>query len=105
MHDPPQIEDEPVIARREHPHAVRSAVPSFAPPHAKEAAVIAAKGGVMRFGLFGGAAARRGVPAAESARGYHDYVEYHVEAEALGYHGMLRPPSTISRRSARYRPR
>ena len=39
----------------------------------------------MRFGLFGGASARRGIPAAESARGYHDYVEYHVEAEALGY--------------------
>src|SRR5512138_3848222 len=39
----------------------------------------------MRFGLFGGASARRGVSAAESARGYHDFVEYHVEAEALGY--------------------
>src|SRR5829696_5925144 len=43
----------------------------------------------MRFGLFGGAAARRGVPTAESARGYHDYVEYHVEAEALGLHGSF----------------
>src|SRR5215204_2936659 len=43
----------------------------------------------MRFGLFGGASARRGVPAAESARGYHDYVEYHVEAEALGFHGSF----------------
>jgi luciferase family oxidoreductase group 1 len=43
----------------------------------------------MRFGLFGGAAARRGVPAADSARGYHDYVEYHVEAEALGFHGSF----------------
>src|SRR5919106_5865852 len=39
----------------------------------------------MRFGLFGGASARRGLAAAESARGYHDFVEYHVEAEALGY--------------------
>lgn len=43
----------------------------------------------MRFGLFGGAAAGRGVPAAESARGYHDYVDYHVEAEALGLHASF----------------
>ena len=43
----------------------------------------------MRFGLFGGASARRGVPAAESARGYHEFVEYHVEAEALGFHGSF----------------
>jgi luciferase family oxidoreductase group 1 len=43
----------------------------------------------MRFGLFGGASARRGVPVVESARGYHDYVEYHVEAEALGFHGSF----------------
>src|SRR3954453_17647769 len=43
----------------------------------------------MRFGLFGGASARRGVKAAESARGYHDFVEYHVEAEALGFHGSF----------------
>jgi alkanesulfonate monooxygenase SsuD/methylene tetrahydromethanopterin reductase-like flavin-dependent oxidoreductase (luciferase family) len=44
---------------------------------------------IMRFGLFGGAAARRGLAAAESARGYHDFVEYHVEAEALGFHGSF----------------
>ena len=43
----------------------------------------------MRFGLFGGASARRGVSAAESARGYHDFVEYHVEAEALGFYGSF----------------
>src|SRR6185312_15322031 len=43
----------------------------------------------MRFGLFGGAAARRGMPATESARGYHEFVEYHVEAEALGFHGSF----------------
>src|ERR1044071_211041 len=43
----------------------------------------------MRFGLFGGASARRGVPATESARGYHDFVEYHVEAEALGFQGSF----------------
>src|SRR4051812_28006032 len=43
----------------------------------------------MRFGLFGGASARRGVSTAESARGYHEFVEYHVEAEALGFHGSF----------------
>ena len=43
----------------------------------------------MRFGLFGGASARRGVQAAESARGYHDFVEYQVEAEALGFYGSF----------------
>src|SRR3954447_24879006 len=43
----------------------------------------------MRFGLFGGASARRGVKASESARGYHDFVDYHVEAEALGFHASF----------------
>src|SRR5690242_5964082 len=43
----------------------------------------------MRFGLFGGTSARRGVPTVESARGYHDYIEYHVEAEALGFYGSF----------------
>jgi len=43
----------------------------------------------MRFGLFGGANAPRGLSAGESARGYHDFVEAHVEAEALGYHSSF----------------
>src|ERR671937_758611 len=43
----------------------------------------------MRFGLFGGAQARRGLPAAQSARGYHDVVDYHIEAEALGFYGSF----------------
>ncbi|MBV9862873.1 MAG: LLM class flavin-dependent oxidoreductase [Alphaproteobacteria bacterium] len=43
----------------------------------------------MRFGLFGGAQARRGLPAGDSARGYHDFIEYNVEAEALGLHGSF----------------
>jgi alkanesulfonate monooxygenase SsuD/methylene tetrahydromethanopterin reductase-like flavin-dependent oxidoreductase (luciferase family) len=43
----------------------------------------------MQFGIFGGASARRGLPAAESASGYEDFVEYHVEAEALGFHGSF----------------
>jgi alkanesulfonate monooxygenase SsuD/methylene tetrahydromethanopterin reductase-like flavin-dependent oxidoreductase (luciferase family) len=37
----------------------------------------------MRFGLFGGAQARRGDR--DSARGFRDYVETCVEAEALGF--------------------
>jgi hypothetical protein len=43
----------------------------------------------MRFGLFGGASARRGLSAAESAHGSHDFVDYHVEAEALGFYGSF----------------
>ncbi|MGE0259534.1 MAG: LLM class flavin-dependent oxidoreductase [Alphaproteobacteria bacterium] len=43
----------------------------------------------MRFGLFGGASARRGIEATESARGYHDFVDYHVAAEALGFYGSF----------------
>jgi len=37
----------------------------------------------MRFGLFGSAQARRG--SADPAQGFHDYVDYAVEAEALGF--------------------
>ena len=40
-------------------------------------------GGGMRFGLFGGAVARRGD--GDPARGFRDYVETCVEAEALGF--------------------
>jgi alkanesulfonate monooxygenase SsuD/methylene tetrahydromethanopterin reductase-like flavin-dependent oxidoreductase (luciferase family) len=43
----------------------------------------------MRFGLFGGASARRGLGAAESARGYHEFVDYHIEAEALGIYSSF----------------
>jgi alkanesulfonate monooxygenase SsuD/methylene tetrahydromethanopterin reductase-like flavin-dependent oxidoreductase (luciferase family) len=43
----------------------------------------------MRVGLFGGASAPRGLRVAESARGYHDFIDYHVEAEALGFHGSF----------------
>jgi alkanesulfonate monooxygenase SsuD/methylene tetrahydromethanopterin reductase-like flavin-dependent oxidoreductase (luciferase family) len=41
----------------------------------------------MRFGLFGSAQAPRVV--ADSARGYRDFVEWNVEAEALGYHSSF----------------
>jgi alkanesulfonate monooxygenase SsuD/methylene tetrahydromethanopterin reductase-like flavin-dependent oxidoreductase (luciferase family) len=43
----------------------------------------------MQFGLFGGAAAPRGCSAVESARGYHDFVDLNVQAEALGYHASF----------------
>ena len=43
----------------------------------------------MRFGLFGGASAPRGVDAAESARGLQRVVDAHVEAEELGFHSSF----------------
>ena len=39
----------------------------------------------MEFGLFGSAQAKRGGPDMDSGQGFRDYVEYCVEAEALGY--------------------
>jgi alkanesulfonate monooxygenase SsuD/methylene tetrahydromethanopterin reductase-like flavin-dependent oxidoreductase (luciferase family) len=43
----------------------------------------------MRFGLFGSAQARRGGPDVDSAAGFRDFVEYNVEAEALGFHSSF----------------
>ncbi len=43
----------------------------------------------MRFGLFGSATARHGGPDVDSGRGYKQFVEYNVEAEALGYHSTF----------------
>lgn len=43
----------------------------------------------MRFGLFGSAQARRGTPSADAARGFRDWVEINVEAEALGIHSSF----------------
>ncbi len=39
----------------------------------------------MKFGLFGSAQAQRGGPDLDSGAGFRDYVDYNVEAEALGY--------------------
>ncbi len=39
----------------------------------------------MRFGLFGSAQAKRGGPDMDSGQGFRDFIEYNVEAEALGY--------------------
>src|ERR1700728_2930553 len=43
----------------------------------------------MRFGLFGAAQAQRGGPDVDSAAGFHDYIEYLIEGEALGYHSSF----------------
>jgi alkanesulfonate monooxygenase SsuD/methylene tetrahydromethanopterin reductase-like flavin-dependent oxidoreductase (luciferase family) len=39
----------------------------------------------MKFGLFGSAQAKRGGADLDSAQGFRDFIEYNVEAEALGY--------------------
>jgi alkanesulfonate monooxygenase SsuD/methylene tetrahydromethanopterin reductase-like flavin-dependent oxidoreductase (luciferase family) len=43
----------------------------------------------MRFGLFGSAAARRGSGEFDSAEGFRDFINYNVEAEALGFHSTF----------------
>src|SRR5215213_463305 len=39
----------------------------------------------MKFGLFGSAQAQRGGADIDSGAGFRDYIDYNVEAEALGY--------------------
>jgi alkanesulfonate monooxygenase SsuD/methylene tetrahydromethanopterin reductase-like flavin-dependent oxidoreductase (luciferase family) len=39
----------------------------------------------MRFGLFGSAQAQRGGPDVDSGQGFRDFIDYNVEAEALGF--------------------
>jgi alkanesulfonate monooxygenase SsuD/methylene tetrahydromethanopterin reductase-like flavin-dependent oxidoreductase (luciferase family) len=43
----------------------------------------------MQFGLFGSAAARRDGPEFDSSEGFRDFIEYNVEAEALGFHSTF----------------
>jgi alkanesulfonate monooxygenase SsuD/methylene tetrahydromethanopterin reductase-like flavin-dependent oxidoreductase (luciferase family) len=43
----------------------------------------------MKFGLFGSAAARRGSPEFDSSEGFRDFIDYNVEAEALGFHSTF----------------
>ncbi|MBI3329377.1 MAG: LLM class flavin-dependent oxidoreductase [Nitrospinae bacterium] len=43
----------------------------------------------MRFGLFGSAQAKRVGPDVDSGAGFRDFVEYNVEAEALGFHSTF----------------
>jgi alkanesulfonate monooxygenase SsuD/methylene tetrahydromethanopterin reductase-like flavin-dependent oxidoreductase (luciferase family) len=49
----------------------------------------AAEGETMRFGLFGSAAARRGSPEFDSSEGFRDFIDYNIEAEALGFHSTF----------------
>ena len=43
----------------------------------------------MKFGLFGSAQAQRGGPDLDSGQGFREYIEYNVEAEALGFHSSF----------------
>ena len=44
----------------------------------------------MRFGLFGGATAKtKDGPDVDTAQSYYDFIEYVIEAEALGYHSTF----------------
>ena len=43
----------------------------------------------MRFGIFGSAQAKRGGPDVDSGAGFREFVEYNVEAEALGYYSSF----------------
>jgi alkanesulfonate monooxygenase SsuD/methylene tetrahydromethanopterin reductase-like flavin-dependent oxidoreductase (luciferase family) len=43
----------------------------------------------MQFGLFGSATARHGGPDVDSGQGYKDFVDYNIEAEALGFHSTF----------------
>jgi alkanesulfonate monooxygenase SsuD/methylene tetrahydromethanopterin reductase-like flavin-dependent oxidoreductase (luciferase family) len=43
----------------------------------------------MEFGLFGSAQAQRGGPDLDSGQGFRDFIEYNIEAEALGYNSTF----------------
>ena len=43
----------------------------------------------MQFGLFGSATARRGGPEFDSSEGFRDFIDYNIEAEALGFHSTF----------------
>jgi alkanesulfonate monooxygenase SsuD/methylene tetrahydromethanopterin reductase-like flavin-dependent oxidoreductase (luciferase family) len=43
----------------------------------------------MKFGKFGGVRQKRGLADTDSPTGYRDWIEYNIEAEALGYHSTF----------------
>src|SRR6201988_8068 len=43
----------------------------------------------MRFGLFGSAQANGSELGAGIGQGFHDYIDFNVEAESLGYHSTF----------------
>jgi alkanesulfonate monooxygenase SsuD/methylene tetrahydromethanopterin reductase-like flavin-dependent oxidoreductase (luciferase family) len=55
----------------------------------RRALIAIRKSNLMQFGLFGSAAARRGGPEFDSSEGFRDFIEYNIEAEALGFHSTF----------------
>ena len=51
----------------------------------------------MKFGLFGSAQAQRGGPDLDCGQGFRDFIDYNVEAEALGYDSALRGRASFHR--------
>src|SRR5712692_2652142 len=49
----------------------------------------APEGETMQFGLFGSAASRRGGPEFDSSEGFREFIDYNIEAEALGFHSTF----------------
>src|SRR6201993_3718653 len=43
----------------------------------------------MQFGIFGAAQAGGSLPSAPMGQGFHDFIDFNVEAEALGYHSTF----------------
>src|SRR5439155_26357585 len=44
---------------------------------------------IMRFGIFGAAQAGSPRPGTPMGQGFHDFIDFNVEAEALGYHSTF----------------
>src|SRR5262245_9381479 len=44
---------------------------------------------IMRFGIFGAAQAGSPCPGTPMGQGFHDFIDFNVEAEALGYHSAF----------------
>jgi alkanesulfonate monooxygenase SsuD/methylene tetrahydromethanopterin reductase-like flavin-dependent oxidoreductase (luciferase family) len=43
----------------------------------------------MRFGIFGAAQAGSSLAGAPMGQGFHEFIDFNVEAEALGYHSTF----------------
>jgi hypothetical protein len=43
----------------------------------------------MRFGIFGAAQAGSPRPGGPLGEGFHEFIDFNVEAEALGYHSTF----------------
>ena len=85
----------PTAAPRPRPRRCRS--PSGRPMSKNAYANVDPHANAMKFGLFGSAQAQRGGPDLDSGQGFRDYIEYNVEAEALGYDCDLRGRASFHR--------